>query len=54
MFNNLTKLTKILAKKVQCNRFCFNLVEVQAELRFFVSMKNLRQYKNLSEDKCVK
>ena len=54
MFNNLKKLTKILTKKFQCNRFCFNSVQVWATLRFLVSIKNLRQYKKLSGDKYVR
>ena len=43
MFNNLTKLTKILKKKFQCNRFCFISVGVYGVLRFLNSIKNLEQ-----------
>ena len=54
VFNNLAKLTKILTKKNQCNRFCFISIEVQAVLTFLVCLRNLRQYKKLPEDKFVK
>ena len=47
VFNNLAKLTKILTKKNQCNRFCFISIGVQAVLTFLVCIRNLRQYKKL-------
>ena len=51
MFNNLAKLTKILTKKINVyNRFCFISVQVWAELRFLVSIKNFGQYKKLPWD----
>ena len=40
MFNKLTKLTKILMKKILCNRFHSISVGVRAVLRFLVSAKN--------------
>ena len=48
MFNSFTKLTKILKKKIQCNRFYFILMGVQEVLRFLVSIRDLRQYEKLN------
>ena len=54
MLDNLTKLTKILARKIQCNRFCFISFGVQAVFRFLVSIKNLKKLKKLPWNKFVK
>ena len=54
VFNNLAKLTKILTKKNQCNRFCFISIGVQTVLKFLVCIRNLRQYKKFPSDKFVK
>ena len=54
IFNNLIKLTKILWKKNQCNRFYFISLEARAVLRLLVSIKILWQYKKLPWDKFVR
>ena len=45
IFNNLTKLTKILYLNIQCNRFCFILIGARALLRVLVTIKNFGQFK---------
>ena len=45
---------KYWQEKIQCNRFCFTLVEVQAALRILFSIKKLRQYEQFPWDKFVK
>ena len=51
MFNNSENFD---VKKIQCNRFCFILVQVRVILRFLVCIKNFRQYKKMPWDKFVK
>ena len=50
---DLTKLTKILTKKIQCE-FCFISVGVWTIQKFLVCIKNFGQYKKLPLDKLAR
>ena len=50
----MTKLEKILTKKIRCNRFCFISVGARTVWKFLVSKKNFGQYKKLPLDKFVR
>ena len=47
MFNNLTKLMKILTRENSMKNFYFILVGAQVILRILVKAKNLGQFKKL-------
>ena len=49
LFNNLKKMTKILRKKIQCNRFLFHFAACTGSIKISVSIKTSGNMKNRLE-----